>query len=164
VLKKIALDVGFGDALSQDVIVLPYPGMLDYDEANIKIYPFESVISEKLESIVKLNYSTSRMKDFFDIHFLAENHKFTRSELLKSLETTFSKRKTSLDGLNVVYSDEFINGKNFETQWKAFLKRNELNVNKSFSEIASQIIKFIKPLFESKEAGENWNPKKWVWE
>lgn len=161
--KKIAMDVGFGDALSSEVKSTEYPVLLDHEPANIRIYPYESVLSEKLEAIVKLNYNTSRMKDFFDIYFLAKNYQFEEKTLSESIIATFSKRKTSLKGIEILNADDFVNDSNFDTQWKSFLKRNSLSVEKSFSDIVAAINYFIRPVLEKTQANRKWNPQEWVW-
>ena len=36
----------------------------------VKSYPVATVISEKFEALVRLDFQNSRMKDFFDLDFL----------------------------------------------------------------------------------------------
>ena len=47
----------------------------DFGVSKILIYPLESVIAEKFQAIVYLGETNSRMKDFYDIIFLASNNR-----------------------------------------------------------------------------------------
>jgi predicted nucleotidyltransferase component of viral defense system len=70
----IQVDVGFGDAVNPSL--LDYPTLLPMPAPRIQAYPMNSVIAEKLEAIVSLGMLNSRMKDFFDIWFLARTFPF----------------------------------------------------------------------------------------
>jgi hypothetical protein len=76
---RIALqvDVGAGDAVVPAPEVLDYPGLLDLPRARIRAYRPETSIAEKTEAMVRLALANSRMKDFFDIHRLAEPERST---------------------------------------------------------------------------------------
>jgi hypothetical protein len=108
---------------------------LQTDNALLNIYPFETVVSEKFEAIVSLNYMTSRMKDFYDIRFIAHNQEFDLTILKKSIVATFLKRSTKLSGSNIIFSDEFRNDRDKQIQWSAFLRRNKIEVTFDFKDV-----------------------------
>ena len=105
----------------------------------------------------------ARLKDFFDIYFLAKNYQFEEKTLSESIIATFSKRETSLKGIEILNAADFVNDSNFDTQWNSFLKRNSLSVEKSFSDIVAAINYFIRPVLEKTQANRKWNPQEWVW-
>jgi hypothetical protein len=45
--------------------------MLDVPAPVLRAYPREAVVAEKLHAMVDLGLANSRMKDFFDLWFLA---------------------------------------------------------------------------------------------
>ena len=57
------VDVGFGDAVSEKIQTETFPVYLDFPAPQIKIYPKETVIAEKLQAMVALDMSNSRLKD-----------------------------------------------------------------------------------------------------
>lgn len=68
--STVQLDVGYGDAVTPGPEEAVYPTMLDDQSApRLKVYPRATVVAEKLEAIVSLGMTNSRMKDFFDIRF-----------------------------------------------------------------------------------------------
>jgi hypothetical protein len=67
----IQVDIGFGDAVLPKPEPLDYPTLLDFPAPRLLAYPRETVIAEKSQSMVELGIANSRMKDFFDLWFLA---------------------------------------------------------------------------------------------
>jgi hypothetical protein len=101
---------------------MTYPSLLDMPRPQLKAYPREAVIAEKLEAIVALGTINSRLKDFYDLFTLAFQFDCDGSVLVHSISTTFETRGTNLpadvpEGL----SNEFARQK--QSQWKALLNR-----------------------------------------
>jgi predicted nucleotidyltransferase component of viral defense system len=60
------VDVGFGDVITPAPLRESYPTLLDHAPPSVLVYPRESVVAEKLEAILSLGVTNSRMKDFYD--------------------------------------------------------------------------------------------------
>ncbi|MDD3043844.1 MAG: nucleotidyl transferase AbiEii/AbiGii toxin family protein [Candidatus Delongbacteria bacterium] len=161
---RMTIDIGFGDTILSGPVKKEYTGMLNMGDAILYTYPFETVIAEKFEAIVQLNYLTSRMKDFYDIHFIASNQVFDIGVLLESITATFKKRSTKMNLIEVVFSNEFKSDKSKEIQWQAFVKRDKLCIKLYFAEIVEEIEIFLKPVINVKNIDLKWNPEKWIWE
>jgi predicted nucleotidyltransferase component of viral defense system len=161
--ERMQLDIGFGDTITAGPVEIEFPTLLDFPAPKLKVYSIESAIAEKFEAIVSLQLQTSRMKDFYDILFFAEHYKFNQEILFKALYTTFENRSTDLAISKNIFEDKFKSDQNFQKLWSAFLERNKLEKDKTFSEVVSQIQFFIQPTFDSKTKN-NWNPDKWEWE
>lgn len=157
------LDFGFGDKIVSGPQDIDYPVLLDFDIPKIKTYSLESAIAEKFEACVKLNFSTSRMKDFYDLSELASKNAFMLIPLSEAIKATFSTRETDISTSNIIFSDEFKNDKDKETQWKAFLKRNSLKSEYTFSEIVDRIEKFISGPCADNTKDKKWNNESWNW-
>lgn len=68
----LRVDVGFGDAVTPAPIEASYPVLLaDMPVPRLRVYARETAIAEKVETMVSLGIGNSRMKDFFDIWYLA---------------------------------------------------------------------------------------------
>ena len=80
--RRIQIDIGFSGIIVPAPVETDFPVILDFPPPRIKAYSFESAIAEKFEAIVKMDYQTSRMKDFYDIYFIASNISF-ESKILK---------------------------------------------------------------------------------
>lgn len=160
----LSIDVGFGDELYKKAETLDYPTILDMESPKINAYSVETVIAEKFEAIVKLNFLTSRMKDFYDLIFIAENYELTKSDLLNSIKRTFETRETAISNRKIIYQYEFKNDDEKQNQWKGFLKRIKSEMENNFITIINKLEKFIEPVFENVEDDLSWNKDKWKWE
>ncbi len=158
-----SIDIGFGDTIINGPYEIEFPVLLDFPSPQILVYSLESAVAEKFEAIVKLNFVTSRMKDFYDLIFIAKTNSFNRDVLSEAIQKTFENRGTNIEDMNIIFDKFFKNDIQKQTQWKSFLQLNKLNENINFSEIVSKIQSFIQPVFNSKTKN-NWNPEKWEWE
>ena len=125
---SIQIDVGYGDAVTPAPEKAAYPVLLDEFAAPLlRVYPRETVVAEKLETIVLLGIANSRMKDYFDLWVLCK-HTHGESSLLKqAIHATFQRRGTPLPkALPVGLSEEFALDRQKQQQWRAFLKKNRL--------------------------------------
>ena len=84
--------------------MLPLPSLLDLPEPHLWCYSRESVIAEKLEAMYKLGELNSRMKDFYDIWFLARQFTFDREVLKKAIQLTFYNRENILSSNCIFFS------------------------------------------------------------
>ena len=80
---RLQVDIGFGDVVTPAPMEVTYPTVLDSPAPVLKAYPKESVVAEKFQAMVALGIANSRMKDFFDIWFLAENFGFGRDPITR---------------------------------------------------------------------------------
>lgn len=161
---RLQLDLGYGDIVFPEPVEIEFPKLLDFDAPKIKSYSLESAIAEKFEACVKLNFNTSRMKDFYDIYTLASHNEFESSVLNEAIQETFSMRGTALENKEVIFSDDFKSDESKETQWNAFQNRTGLNVDFNFSQIVDKISLFIEGCILAKEEIKRWNPSIWKWE
>src|SRR5262249_42831335 len=94
--ERLQVDVGFGDALWPHAQQLAYPTTLGEPAPILRAYHPETVIAEKLEAIVSLGIRNSRIKDFFDIDYLAHATRFDRVTLVEAIRHTFARRGTPI--------------------------------------------------------------------
>lgn len=158
-----SIDIGFGDKITNGPYEIDYPTLLDFPSPKIFVYSFDSAVAEKFEAIVKLNVVTSRMKDFYDLIFIAENNSFNRNVLSEAVIETFGNRGTDLEDRHIIFDANFKNNQQKQTQWSSFIQLNKLDLKISFYEAVTKIQSFIEPIFDEKTRN-NWNPQKWKWE
>lgn len=163
----LQLDIGFGDVTFSRPLQLEYPVLLDAESINLAAYSWDSVVAEKFEACVKLSDLNSRMKDFFDIHFLLSRHDFEGNTLRSSLLTTFRNRTTNISDAAHIFSEEFYKDADKQRQWMAFLRTIQLPRFLTFAETVLEIKTFLAPVIHSliSEAAYDgvWNVEKRVW-
>lgn len=123
----IQVDIGFGDAVTPAATLAEFPTLLDFPAPRVRAYPPETVVAEKLEAIVSLGIANTRMKDFYDLWFLAQTRKFNGDSLARAISATFSRRGTPLPaGVPIAMTDAFSRDREKQAQWTAFLARSRL--------------------------------------
>lgn len=162
--KRIQLDIGFGDQVIPEPQNVEFPTFLDLPIPKIKVYSNESAIAEKFESIVRFNYLTSRMKDFYDIWYIANHYSFNYKHFRKAIITTFRVRNTLIDDRSLVFNIKFKSNAEKEEQWQAFLSRNRIIVDSNFKELVDFIENFLNPVFTNETKISIWNPSILKWE
>jgi predicted nucleotidyltransferase component of viral defense system len=126
--STVQVDVGYGDAVTPVPEMATYPVMLeDMPAPELRVYPQYTVIAEKFEAIVSLGMANSRMKDYFDLWVLLNDTTLDPLELRQATKATFERRKMPLPStVPIGLSDSFASDATKQTQWSAFLKRNQL--------------------------------------
>ena len=120
----LQVDVGAGDAVVPAPEVLDYPGLLDLPRARLRAYRPETSIAEKTEAMVRLAQANSRMKDFFDIHRLAETRTFDGETMRLAVAATFTRRGIEIPGERpLALTSEFADDTQKKIQWAAFVRR-----------------------------------------
>jgi len=167
------IDIGFDDVVIPDAEEVQIPSYLDLPLPTLHVYPVYTVLAEKFQAMVMLGVSNSRMKDFYDINTIAKSMMINGATLSQAVKATFERRKTNVSSEPLtIFTDAFKLDKNKQTQWNAFIKKVNLNVNNSvevntFSEVVSAIQIFIEPVYqaivEQRLFSKQWLCDKFQW-
>jgi hypothetical protein len=158
----LQIDIGFGDKITPGPEEIIFPSLLGQETPHLSAYPKETVIAEKLEAMVSLGEANSRMKDFYDIHFLSLHYAFDGNIIRQAIAATFTGRGTVIPA-NEIYplTSAFSRDSTRQRLWTGFLKRLGLkDVETSFEVVVQQIAVFVQPPIQA--AGQNADfPRKW---
>ena len=103
-------------------------------DASVAMYAwgedYHVVVREKLEALVVLGLTNSRIKDYFDLHYLAANFPFEGAMLARAIGATFERRKTPFpeavpEGLTDAYWDH----QRREAHLRAFTRRARISAD-----------------------------------
>ncbi|MBI4908188.1 MAG: nucleotidyl transferase AbiEii/AbiGii toxin family protein [Acidobacteria bacterium] len=140
----LQIDIGFGDRVFPAAVEIDYPTLLEMPAPRIHAYSMESVIAEKIEAMVALGMLNSRMKDFYDVWFLARTFAFEPSTLGMAIAETFRRRETewSGEGFTTLLAD--LGGDaSKQTQWRAFLNKGRLEAPAEFCVVTGEVRDFV---------------------
>ena len=146
---NLDIDISTGDEVVPRELEYSYPSLFEDKKILIYTYNIETIISEKIETILRRGQYNSRMKDYYDIHmFLSKFKDNIDSDILKlSIKHTFNKRESFdylkdyaqiLDG--IVSYDRIIN------LWNTYAKKNKYANDIKFEEIINELREFISNL------------------
>ena len=120
----VQVDVGFGDSTVPEPLQTEIPALLDFPAPRLRAYARESSIAEKCHAMVELGLANSRMKDFYDLWFLATEYPFDGKVLAEAIRATFMRRRTAIPGAEPIgLSNEFAADPAKLNQWMGFLRR-----------------------------------------
>jgi len=95
-LSRVHVDIGFGDELTESPRKDKMSSIISsFDPISWKVYPFETILAEKLETIFSRASANSRAKDVCDLVLLFKRCENQR-QLRESIEATIETRGTSI--------------------------------------------------------------------
>jgi predicted nucleotidyltransferase component of viral defense system len=143
----ILVDIGFNDFVIPKPRLINYPTLLNLPSPKLMGYTPETVIAEKLESIVKFGLFNTRMKDFYDIWTILKSQKLNPGIVKQAINEVFSHRNTKLE-YPISFSEVFYNNPDTMRRWDNFLSllgKEPISLH----EIIAQISNLISPLIEA---------------
>ena len=108
----LKIDISTGDVITPREIAYSYKLMFEDRTIPIMTYPIETVLAEKLETVISRSITNTRMRDFYDIHILLKSQNIDADILALALERTAKKRgnfsllENAESVLKIVKSDE----------------------------------------------------------
>lgn len=93
--QPLRVDVNVGDPVTPAPQRITYPALLD-EPFELIGYPIETVLAEKLVTMVALGEVTTRERDFADVLLLTETHAVDAAPLSQAITATAAHRQTTL--------------------------------------------------------------------
>lgn len=126
VKTPFTIDISTGDVITPREVRYNFKLMLEDRSIELWAYNLETVLAEKMESIISRNIANTRMRDFYDIYILHKIYGKTlaASTLHEALTATFTKRGTNelLKDAAVIF-DEVENSPVMEKLWMEYQKK-----------------------------------------
>jgi len=140
IVHPMSIDIGFGDVVTPYPLPLDYPILLpELPQINLYAYSLETVIAEKFHTMVDRDESNSRMKDFFDVYQLLQNHEIDQELLQEAIKSTFENRGTHYRQDLKLFSLEFATDRLRNQMWQNFLKKIHWKRTIDFSDVMNII-------------------------
>lgn len=144
--EKIHLDVSTGDKIIPKEIVFGYRLLLEERTIDICAYTVETVLAEKIETILSRSVTNTRARDYYDCYILEKFFcdKINYGDLALAIKSTAEKRNsiTALtqanEILSTIYSDEWQ-----KKQWERYQKDNPTEEVISFAKTGESIQRLI---------------------
>lgn len=97
IVMPLKIDISTGDAITPQAIAYDYRLMFEGRTIAVKAYPIETVLAEKIETMISRAETNTRMRDFYDMHILLKSYSgnIDRDTLQKALEATARRRGTA---------------------------------------------------------------------
>ena len=143
----IQLDITTGDVITPSEVKYSYELLIEKRKINITCYPIETILAEKVESILSKNITTTRMKDFYDCYMLGKLHidEIDREDLIKAIKNTARTRKTEFIFDNIQKTINLIeNDESLKFLWTAYSSQFDYAKKIKFESLIEEIKKLLK--------------------
>ena len=146
------IDFGVGDVIIPKTEKRNIPTQLDgFVSPEINTYSLESTIAEKFDAIIERMELSSRMKDYYDIYYIAQTFDFDGRKLQEAIMQTLETRGTSYDRNSFNEIICFVDNEAMLIKWQQFIKRTKLP-DISFDKVITLFDTFL---------GDLWNTCLW---
>lgn len=137
------IDIATGDPIYPGPDDYKYESLIENEVYKVWSYNLETVLAEKIETILSKLETSSRMKDYYDIYLI---HKFkfnkiNKTEFRRAVEKTFEKREFDEDlitNLNLLKDSKILRDK-----WASYSRKNSYARNLEFDETIKCLEEFI---------------------
>ena len=162
-----SIDFGVGDVIVPKQEKRKIPTQLsDFTVTVVNTYSLETTIAEKIDAILSLMEFSSRMKDYYDIYYLANKFDFDGKVLTEALKKTFENRGHTFTVEQFEQVMCFADDSAMQKKWKAFCRKIDTKTD-DFNTVLKIIGAFLTKPFtvavEGKEFTEKWSAADGEW-
>lgn len=125
--QRIKIDISTDDVITPAAIRYQYPLMFEERSIELMTYTTETILAEKVQTILARGIATTRMRDFYDVYELVsgDHIEIDKETLRSAFSTTCAKRKTifpSLQMENIL--KEIRKDEELKRLWELYRKNN----------------------------------------
>ena len=141
---KFHIDIATGDPIYPGPKYYNYQTLINNKEYEVLTYSIETILAEKIETILSKLEKSSRMKDYYDIYMIYkfEFERINKNNLKIAIEKTFKKRnfnQNPIKNIEIIKSSEIL-----KIKWKSYTLKNKYAKNIDFNETIKCLEQFIK--------------------
>ncbi|MBS7359504.1 MAG: nucleotidyl transferase AbiEii/AbiGii toxin family protein [Oscillospiraceae bacterium] len=162
-----SIDFGVGDVIVPKQEKRKIPTQLsDFDAPTVNTYSLETTIAEKIDAILSLMEFSSRMKDYYDIYYLANKFDFDGKMLAEALKKTFENRGHDFTVEQFEQVMGFDRDGSMQKKWKAFVRKIDTKTD-DYGTVLKTIKAFLTEPFvaavKSEAFTEKWSAANGEW-
>ena len=133
--ERFQIDIATGDPITPSAIGYEYKPILGDDKIRLWAYNVETLLAEKVETILSRGEYSSRTRDYYDIYLIYTKYwdNLNKNDFRLAVENTFSKRgykNNIVDDVKIITNSSIL-----EKRWLAYSKKNDYANNISYEEI-----------------------------
>ena len=138
--QAIKIDISTGDVITPGAVEYSYHLMFEEREISLWTYNLETLLAEKLETIMARGTANTRMRDFYDIYVISRQEPYDSTILKSAFLATSSKRNTAVQIpdfksiLSAIESEDIM-----KRQWENFRKESFFIRELSWAEVMESV-------------------------
>ena len=143
----IKIDISTGDEITPSAIEFSYPMMFDDERINIWSYNLETMLAEKLETVIARSTLNTRMRDFYDIHILwSEKANMINIETLRRAIINVARKRGTLelfDNMDEIL-DDIAESDYLRNNWRNYRKGSYYVGDLEWADVLETIVNILK--------------------
>ena len=161
------IDFGIGDVIVPGAKKRKLPTQLnEFPAPTVNTYSIETTVAEKLDAILGLMEFSSRMKDYYDIYYLANKLDFDGKTLTEAMKKTFANRDRAFTVEQFDQILSFSDDDAMQKKWIAFCRK--VNAESNFDTVLETIRLFLLPPYQAavnnEQYSKKWKTREQIWE
>ena len=144
-----SIDISTGDLITPRAIEYNYKTILENENISLYTYNYETIIAEKLETVLKRNTANSRMKDYYDLYYFTAYkwNDIDITTLKTAIDITFKHRNSQeyLEKFKTIISN-ILEDESLIARWDKYRKEHEYSKDIKFENIIRAIEKIYNVL------------------
>lgn len=152
--QTIKVDISTGDVITPVAVMYFYKLMFDDRTIPLYTYNIETLLAEKLETIMARGTANTRMRDFYDIYIIMEQKSkdINRTDLHNAFYATSQKRGTIelISRIDEIISD-ISNSTSMEKDWNNYKDNNYFVGNLFWNDVIDSVINLIEVILPKTE-------------
>lgn len=162
-----SIDFGVGDVIVPKQEKRQIPTQLpEFESPTVNTYSIETTVAEKLDAMLILMEFSSRMKDYYDLYYIANKFNFDGAVLTEALRKTFANREHSFTLEQFEQVMRFGDDLAMQKKWKAFVRKINTKAD-DYSTVLKTIRIFLEKPFTAavgnKRFTERWSSANSEW-
>ena len=146
---NLEIDISTGDKVTPKELKFKYPLLFEDRSILINSYNIETILAEKIETVLRRGKYNSRMKDYYDIYFFLTKLKNEINVIVlkDAIDNTFTKRQSFefLKDYNKIIK-LIIDSDRIKSLWNSYSKKNSYAKDIKVEQIMVLLNDFIKEL------------------
>ena len=138
--QAIKIDISTGDIITPSAVEFSYHVMFEDRSISLLTYNLETLLAEKMETIMSRGTANTRMRDFYDIYVISSQKSFDQDVLKNAFYATSEKRETIVqipDFINTISSIE--SDEVMRLQWENFKNDSFFVSELSWAEVMASV-------------------------
>ena len=138
--QAIKIDISTGDVITPRAVEYSYHLMFEDRSISLLTYNLETLLAEKMETIMSRGTANTSMRDFYDIYVISSQKSFDQDVLKNAFYATSEKRETIVqipDFINTISSIE--SDEVMRLQWENFKNDSFFVSELSWAEVMASV-------------------------
>ena len=149
ITTPLKVDITTGDRITPNAILHQFRSVFDEESIDVWAYNLETILAEKVETILRRGIFNTRPRDFYDVYILLKT--FPDAFSSKIFSDAFQATSEHRNSLNTLRDIDNIlaniqNDKEMQQRWEQYCKDNDFAKEISFEAVLQVILKISSDL------------------